>query len=805
MLDNQMKVMKRSAMIVFVLTLFFSIFFLSLFFLSTIPGVQAGINASNSLSGIQLLPSDNIWNVPISTMPVDARSSTYVSSIGTQPLLFYDGYYLNVLDNTSGITPQYLTSIQWPYSSDNVPYPIPNPAKIQTPDNTDQILQIYNRENNMFYWLYHAKKAADGTWSASQANAHNMSSNDIRPGKDLPEIQGELRYEEVAAGSVKHAIQGTIEHTNESYVWPYFMTNGEGYTDGKYPPNGQRFRLKSSVDISGYSPMAKTIAQAMKTYGLIVTDQHGSYKGIQIIAINDDRWCSIYNPSCDLHALMSLNSNDFEAVDTSALMINISSMEAKWQPPQEEYTYSFIHISDIQNIAQWYPTGLSESFSRIESLKSQYNISAIFITGDLTNEYGGLGLGTGADFVHYANAVSKTTIPVYEVTGNHDVYAIDTYTAWDMYVPSGSSKHNYGFTFNDFVVYGFGWNGEKSLNSTARKEMINFFAAYPTKTPIVLEHAYMFTDGTRLPIARDLEGALTRNSIILCGHEFSPEIWNLTRTTTYNSSYFLEDLVNAQDHPGIVVVGKIYHVTTDGTTITKLEISDLYIEPDLVVNSTTRYNPDLSANILEVISRGSSDGEVDRSVISESFTSIRDGRGNAEYSKGGWSSVGIQSANDNNANRYDTMKRFMIYFNTSDIPDNAIVESATLGIWSSPSLYQKSQLGSTSIGITGVNPIKAGVINLGDYKQIKSTRYSTDIPCANIADYGWNTWKFNDAGIANISKNGWTNISVRTAWDIDNSTTGLTWLPYQNATTFEFLASEASVGKEPFLTITYSR
>ena len=47
-------------------------------------------------------------------------------------------------------------------------------------------------------------------------------------------------------------------------------------------------------------------------------------------------------------------------------------------------------------------------------------------------------------------------------------------------------------------------------------------------------------------------------------------------------------------------------------------------------------------------------------------------------------------------------------------------------------------------------------------------------------------------------------MAVRTKWDIDNDTTGLTWLPYQNITSILLYAAENHVGKEPTLTIRYS-
>jgi PKD repeat protein len=47
-------------------------------------------------------------------------------------------------------------------------------------------------------------------------------------------------------------------------------------------------------------------------------------------------------------------------------------------------------------------------------------------------------------------------------------------------------------------------------------------------------------------------------------------------------------------------------------------------------------------------------------------------------------------------------------------------------------------------------------------------------------------------------------VAVRTKWDIDNDTAGLTWLPYQNATLITLYGTENHVGKEPTLTIRYS-
>jgi len=208
-----------------------------------------------------------------------------------------------------------------------------------------------------------------------------------------------------------------------------------------------------------------------------------------------------------------------------------------------------------------------------------------------------------------------------------------------------------------------------------------------------------------------------------------------------------------------------------------------------------------------VTTSGSSDGEIERanSGSGESFSSLRNGAGTGTNSSSPYLTLGIRSSNNNIANTYDLFKRNVFLFNTSELPDNAIINNVTFSVWSSSASLFKNQLGSATYGITGIDPITPGIVSQNDYQRFTATRYSdTDIPQTNIANYNYNNWIFNSAGIAAISKTGWTNVAVRTKWDIDNDTAGLTWLPYQNATLITLYGTENHVGKEPTLTIRYS-
>jgi hypothetical protein len=80
---------------------------------------------------------------------------------------------------------------------------------------------------------------------------------------------------------------------------------------------GQRFRLRASFDTSGMSWQARVIAEAMKTYGIILADNGSPW---YISGAPDARWDNDV-----LHELDVIEGSDFEAVDVSSLMADPNS------------------------------------------------------------------------------------------------------------------------------------------------------------------------------------------------------------------------------------------------------------------------------------------------------------------------------------------------------------------------------------------------------------------------------------------------------------------------------------------------
>jgi hypothetical protein len=120
---------------------------------------------------------------------------------------------------------------------------------------------------------------------------------------------GLVRYDEVAAGAINHAIRFTLPHTKNDANDGYFVepaSHAAGTDWGVSNVMGMRIRLKASFDISGYSAVNQVILTAMKKYGMILAD-NGSYFFFQ--GAPDTRW-----DDNDLANLDSVLSSDFEVV-----------------------------------------------------------------------------------------------------------------------------------------------------------------------------------------------------------------------------------------------------------------------------------------------------------------------------------------------------------------------------------------------------------------------------------------------------------------------------------------------------------
>jgi hypothetical protein len=225
-------------------------------------------------------------------------------------------------------TPTVTVHFTYASESDKGPYLLPASARIEggSASTGDRHVIVLDTTTCRDYELWDARRTGS-TWTAGSGAIFNLRSNALRPqgwtsadAAGLAILPGLVQYGEVASGRIDHAIRMTVPSTRSAYVWPARHQAGSS-SSLSLPPMGQRFRLKANVDISHLPAAARVVAQALKTYGAIVADNGSSW---YLSGTQDSRW-----DNDALHALGSLPGSDFEAVDSSSLMISANSGQAR--------------------------------------------------------------------------------------------------------------------------------------------------------------------------------------------------------------------------------------------------------------------------------------------------------------------------------------------------------------------------------------------------------------------------------------------------------------------------------------------
>lgn len=305
------------------------------------------VAASAKISGCELFPANNTWNTPIDKLPVDPRSDIYIDTIGRNTHFHpdfgagqYNGGPIGIpFDIVSNQQAGVSVTFDYADESDVGPYPVPANPSIEGGINGtgDRHILILEKDSCTLYELFNAHQRSGG-WHAGSGAIFDLASNRLRPNgwtsadaAGLPILPGLIRFEEVAAGEIRHPIRFTIPQTRKAYVWParHFASS---LTDSRYPPLGQYFRLKSSFNINNFPSDIKVILKAMKKYGIILADNGSPWF---ISGAPDERW-----DNDQLRALKQLTGDDFEAVITDSLMVNIDSGQVQDQgvstPPPDK-------------------------------------------------------------------------------------------------------------------------------------------------------------------------------------------------------------------------------------------------------------------------------------------------------------------------------------------------------------------------------------------------------------------------------------------------------------------------------------
>jgi len=273
------------------------------------------------------LPTEAAWNQDVSKAPRDPHSGAYIAYIDSHggdhlhpdfgsPRAY--GFPYSVVGAGQRQLPVHYTA--YGDESDPGPFPVPAKAPVEGGNGSDgdRHVLVVDRSACKLYELYRAFYVAKPHphWNADSGTEWDLRSAARRPegwtsadAAGLPIFPGLVRYDEVASGHLDHAIRVTFDSTRDAWVHPASHCAGDT-SDPSAPPMGLRLRLKASYGLGRFSGPAKTIAEAMKSYGLIVADNGSNWF---FSGSSDRRW-----DDENLNQLKRIPGSAFEVVKSVA-------------------------------------------------------------------------------------------------------------------------------------------------------------------------------------------------------------------------------------------------------------------------------------------------------------------------------------------------------------------------------------------------------------------------------------------------------------------------------------------------------
>lgn len=299
----------------------------------TVPGPATALEPADRLAssgptigGCPVFPVTNAWNTNISGYPLHPRSPQIIATIqsvggdnlhpdfGSNP-----AYGIPFVVVPPSQPPVPITYTAYGNESDPGPFPVPLDAPVEggagaTGDR--HVLAVQQGTCELFE-LFVARRSGGG-WLADSGARWNLTTGALRPigwtsadAAGLPILPGLVRYDEVSAGVIRHAIRVTFAQTQRGFVLPatHFASSR---ANPDLPPMGLRLRLTAAFDVSALTGQSRVIATAMQQYGLIVAD-------------NGSNWFfqGAVNPAwddADLNQLKSIPGTAFEVVDTGPVL-----------------------------------------------------------------------------------------------------------------------------------------------------------------------------------------------------------------------------------------------------------------------------------------------------------------------------------------------------------------------------------------------------------------------------------------------------------------------------------------------------
>ena len=192
------------------------------------------------------------------------------------------------------------------------------------------------------------------------------------------------------------------------------------------------------------------------------------------------------------------------------------------------------------------------------------------------------------------------------------------------------------------------------------------------------------------------------------------------------------------------------------------------------------------------------DGRLSRAGVIENFSDIRSGAGTQAITSDVTETSFLLTAGSS-SQKWVTMRGFYWKASTAGIPDNAVIDSATMGFSSVSNCY--SALGSFNITLSNFTEANTGTgLTTDDYNTLSGLVLSETKNTAQWNVDGYKNFTLNAEGLSAINKTGNTTIALNFWRTLTNNAPA--WSASKSSYCYVSDTS-AGIAKAPFLEVTY--
>ncbi|MBS2029239.1 MAG: hypothetical protein JST54_15155 [Deltaproteobacteria bacterium] len=300
-------------------------------------GTTSTGTTSAGTTGNTLFPSDAPWYQDVSALQKDAQSDAIITDLsnnggwGNGNVFQIDfSITLQHADANTEFVPWTPTGDWYSPDCDQQDMPLPTGGAVEGEDayactqGGDCHLLVIDDVHQKLYenWEWNQtgtntyESGCQAVWDLTQHYPDNLRGDGCTSADaaGFPIAALLFTADEVAAGHIDHAIRFILPNDrirHGSYVHPSTHSTNPTAGGPNAPPYGVHLRLRQDFDVSGLSPGAQVVANALKKYGMFLSD------GGQIaLTAADDRFTTAkWSGLLDAHDLSSIQVTDFEVVN----------------------------------------------------------------------------------------------------------------------------------------------------------------------------------------------------------------------------------------------------------------------------------------------------------------------------------------------------------------------------------------------------------------------------------------------------------------------------------------------------------